>query len=1744
MAASSFPAVPAKHADFLSHLNSHPNTPIQQLLQPYNEYDAVARKVFAQEPSHPALQDNHLNVVPVYDEAGSTSAQIRARDLASESPEEKQRYILPLSDENRRPNGSPAVVPTIKEFQNNFSIFSEGSLSDLDWSNVVVAGSAVVTSLMPIPEKHRASKRALRQFYHEQFAPASDVDLFIYGLSEDEAVEKIKQIADRISNAILYETTTVRTKNTITIVSQYPTRHVQIVLRIYKSVAEILTGFDVDCSCAVYDGKQVYVSPRALVSYITQTNQVDLTRRSPSYENRLSKYSHRGFEVYWPQLERSRIDPTIFERSFARTVGLARLLVLEKLPKTSDRETYLIKRRAERGRPNPNTYSRSNKLHGNIKDIWEDETPDWQEEDEISDYNTFSIPYGERFHARRIIKLLYTKDLLLNAEWNKPKDRKVHLHRHPAFFGYVADVMHDCCGDCPKPVTDEEKEVAEEESKTYISGDVSFIKDDPGRQAIGSFNPITDTDWTEMAYVGNTERLCHDIVEHDLEGVKNWLAQDGADPNTRDYTGRTPLHLACMTSTPEIVQALVDHGARLIARVVDGRTALHMAAARGSVEIVRILLTKSGQNEEEENDKQDAKSASKKQKRIEEKKEKSELDEDGDFVNMDDSTSATSSYVDVRHEDVESDVAMLDGENELEPDIYDINIPSWDFKTTPLHLAILNGHIDVIEELVSSFGADVLMPVKLMNDNKTAQYAILTLALALRLPLEKAKPITEKLLQLGASPAQADVQRHTALHYLAATSSTELLDLYLHYNEPAVKRVINHLAFEGNRYNHSVYSAFGTAINARSPTEALRLLELGSDPSIKFEQFLKSAKLANSWVNHSTTERNLEYFRETISQPIILAVQKELPLVALELLAHGVDPNTLTGAAHGIITNERKRRYTKGESLLDCVQEKIKSLRKYRGEKAEGMRQLHALSVPLIKEDDQFYLNVFQEGTYQMWAARNQLQAAKKENEDAERRYNEAVKGLAPKGWDEKMAAVKSLLSEYQKLEAALIEKGAKQFYQLHPDFEKPSNYDPYRPMDYKPGPFEVKLTFTVPDLTDVRKDGYLRLYEAAWNGDLDTIKSLTLGLWAFGPKKDNSPLQINVQDSCGSSPFSIALLRGHQGVARGIIDIAKSQYKPKEAREKRYKMEEGSDDESEDDVNVIGEDVDDEFTVDNIGEVDTEVVTDAAPILLLSSRFPVTRLADPLGQKKTPKRFSDDQREPYDLIEYMIATENIEMLVFLLDLCQELTKADSEDESNVYQADERYYELAIRLGHLQCLEQLIKRGGAGFPLDQLVQKSGIEVKPKTRYYRGLTFHGQKHKDWASAGREFQSRFQSTHAPLLRAAFNGKLNSTEWFLGTAPARYYLEFAKAHEQDDKLSALAKSTGGLEGTIGKWLGMRNELVLHCAVMARPDDESCRLIEYLVKQVPECLEAKSLEGHTPLTLAFSLHRKSYAEILIKAGANQAARDRKGNNVIHLLLWKEGGEARTKPDGLKELLELLDPRLVPSLLTERSSDEPGSATPLARWMHEVQDRTWSPRCNSFNLDMNNETDEKVAAMRAFLEFADSTGQEHLGVLDGSGNTPLHNAIKHLLPRQLEMMIQRRPDLVYRENATGSTPFEIAVDNWLYEATVAPPHIPRHDPDWQERDMDECKATVDKSAEYFTVEHSRRQRSQRQIMYDMCREAMKDDSKKRKLVSLHEANEVAKRLAARQRRYTEMAMDTEEEPEDEVKMWYCSART
>lgn len=429
------PPLPASIKDFIPYIAKNPESPIRDLLGPFNVHEARLRQLYAQSADDELIKDPLVNTVPLY--AGNEhNLKIRARDIGND--DENNKYILPLK-EARKVSGSSAFVESFGAFKKNFNLFSESSLADLDWDNVVVAGSAVVNSLLPISEEHGESTRALRNYYHEELAPSSDVDLFLWGLTEEQAIEKIKKIEKSVKDSILAETTTIRTKHAITIASQYPIRHIQIVLRLYKSVSEILTGFDVDSSCFAYNGSQVYGTPRGVAAFLTQCNTVDLTRRSPSYENRLFKYATRGFEIYCSDLDRDRIDPTIYERAFARVQGLARLLVLERLPKELDRDEYRDQRRLERARPavNQSWKNKQGRLRENFKDKDPQDVAEWvmEEQDDVANYHTFTIPYGPRYSAKKIEKLVYTKDLLLNAEWNSKGERSVKLHRHPCFVG-------------------------------------------------------------------------------------------------------------------------------------------------------------------------------------------------------------------------------------------------------------------------------------------------------------------------------------------------------------------------------------------------------------------------------------------------------------------------------------------------------------------------------------------------------------------------------------------------------------------------------------------------------------------------------------------------------------------------------------------------------------------------------------------------------------------------------------------------------------------------------------------------------------------------------------------------------------------------------------------------------------------------------------------------------------------------------------------------------------------------------------------------------------------------------------------------------------------------------------------------------------------------------------------------------------------------------------------------------------
>ncbi|KAL8370906.1 hypothetical protein RB595_000985 [Gaeumannomyces hyphopodioides] len=1727
MAASKkLPDLPVPHAELAAHIAGNPGTPIAELLEPYRVFEQELRGLYAQEPDHEILRNPHVNVLPLFT-ASTPDIKVRARALEKESQDEKDRYIMSLPDEHRRADGSPAVVDSLKRFQENFNIFSESALVDIDWNNVVVSGSAVTSCLLPVPKQFAQSKRALREFYHEKFCPASDVDLFLYGLTEEQALAKIAEIEGSIKDSILTECTTVRTKHAITICSSYPTRHVQIVLRIYKSVSEILTGFDVDCSGAAYDGKQVYCTPRALQSFVTQINHADLSRRSPSYENRLSKYSHRGFEVYWPGLDRSRIDPTIFERSFRRTLGLARLLVLERLPTSTAREQYLDKRREERGRPALNRGYWAGGLKGNIKESHEDEVAEWVTEDEVSNYHTFTIPYGPKFTAKKIEKLCYTRDLLLNAEWNQPKEREVYLHRHPAFFGRFIDVAEDCCGFCPKAVTEEELAVAEVEDKTYVSGKISFIKDDPGRQEIGSFNPLTDDDWTEMAYVGNTARLCQAIVDGDAEHVQDWLAQEGADPNKRDHTGRSPLHLAAMTSTPEIVRLLVDKGARLVARLADGRTALHLAAERGSVEIVKILMDKSSENEAEAEEKKDRQrtaqatgaNAAAGESQMSTKSEKSQdegdeeeednEDSDGELIGDEDlsdeddegQSMATGSFVKVKRGDSKPGTQDVIPDDEGD-DFYDVNVVAWDTPCSALHLAIISGHSDVVRLLCEEYGADVLLPVKILGYDSKPVAALLTLVLALSLPVDQAKSMTKTLLALGATSAQADIKHMTCFHRYVDNGASDLVEALWDLDPVGTKTSINHLAWLDS---WKAISPLQSAIQNGDSRLVLKLLDAGAIPEIDFETWLKSAKQAIE-NRLGTAESNTDTFRTSLDQPLILALKSTDPTSAIGLLERGADVNTLTQVSWNILKGGWWRNHNTGETALDVVRRQLALVRKYEGEKPYG-------TVPQPPVGVESAIEGLIPGTWKHWVVIRTIADAQTATESrlmvyaADQKRIEMKKGLL-----EKKEAITEVARALEKVETAILERGGKTFDELHPgmnDQDRTKSVE--RDFDPKQTPFEFKHSFYgVKDMTPAREVAYFELFEAAWSGNLERIKELTLASW--DEEKREPPLMVSVQDTQRNNLFVTAVLRGHWEVAKAILEISQAQYAPEEVKTTRFTMdrpEDNSDccssgesvDEHDDKPKIFARIVDDRFTVDNIGEISMQVKSRTKPLNMLLAQAELIG-ADPWHSSTSTTLF-----------EHAIRENDLGLLRFLLETAMSLPveKAEDEDESaHFFDFPREAFEQAISSGHVEMLGEIIRRTGAGLPLEEMVKQSGIKMDVKPRYYQGLSVYGKKRNDWAAAGRTVLTKSTGiTTSPLLLAAAKGSIESVEWFLSDAPLRNYLEFCgtKAAREDARLKHLSATAGGFEKAVTAWLRNQDELVLHAAVLKGGGFDRLKpLVEYLIKAFPAATTTRSSNGYTPLHVACRLGRPNLVELLMPH-SDQTAKDHDWNNILHLALAGLPRAAQLRP-----MLELMDAGLRKQLFKERNKLGAGGRTPLYEWLHNtVSQSRWQP------LGSYKSRDEVADVMKLLLEYS---GGEELDMLDGAGNTVLHTLIvKQAHPDLIKVILDVDVKLLHRENAVGRTPAEVARDAFVSSRICE--HSIRQNKWLSGLIKADPEAFVDDKGERVTGDMWARtpndiDKESKADIYNICQAYVDGSSPsacKRRLASLGEANDVARRL-------------------------------
>lgn len=536
----------------------------------------------------------HPSLIPMFDSSTGVVRESEFRiDEMSLDDTNPERRVLPLDPKQRRLlTGTCSLIKNIDEFRTNFfDVFCEGQLRYINWNNVFAAGGGVLACATPVPSEYSSSVTLKRKYFHDIQYAASDVDLFLHGLTEDQAKEKLVEIYTAVCEACPFPVVCFRSAHAVTLVSQYPFRHVQIVLRIYSSPYEILAGFDVDACTVGFDGNQVYADIRAHHALVTRRNTIDLTRRSPSYEMRLAKYGVRGFEVEVPSLKRGLIDPGIFERPWKSLEGLAKLMVLERLRTPEQRAAHFernkmarsagVKIPGIRGRINDNNTQQriEEKLGGSA---------------EVSNYSTVFLPWGPNITAEQVIRLMETKDIMLNNKWFS-KNRQYRLH--PCFYGTASEILGDCSPSDPpfppKPEHREESDEMKEHRETFVRGPLAFITDDPGRQRIGSFHPLDEHGWTDSVYfVDTTEQIFEATNRNDVAKINDIFSNtvEARPLDQRDFFGRTVLQFAMIAGSIDVAKALLEMGANPMESMAGRRSCFHLCAIYNHWELVPLLV--------------------------------------------------------------------------------------------------------------------------------------------------------------------------------------------------------------------------------------------------------------------------------------------------------------------------------------------------------------------------------------------------------------------------------------------------------------------------------------------------------------------------------------------------------------------------------------------------------------------------------------------------------------------------------------------------------------------------------------------------------------------------------------------------------------------------------------------------------------------------------------------------------------------------------------------------------------------------------------------------------------------------------------------------------------------------------------------------------------------------------------------------------------------------------------------------
>lgn len=236
---------------------------------------------------------------------------------------------------------TPTLIPTLlEEYEkriNHHNIFTYKNSQAFSWDNET---NTMLSKILQIPNVVAAGGFALN-YICPDISCGDDIDIFIWGVSEEEALEKIRQIGNITGN---FENRSdddcSRRKwgflSGHAITFDAPTIKVQVILRIYKSPAEILHGFDIPASkVLLVSNPDKKIETWATKSFITcmkyRTIWTDPERQSQTYIIRLYKYWSKGFDVLLVGLDRKKVNNILYTTRFQKLKGMARIVKSEQL---------------------------------------------------------------------------------------------------------------------------------------------------------------------------------------------------------------------------------------------------------------------------------------------------------------------------------------------------------------------------------------------------------------------------------------------------------------------------------------------------------------------------------------------------------------------------------------------------------------------------------------------------------------------------------------------------------------------------------------------------------------------------------------------------------------------------------------------------------------------------------------------------------------------------------------------------------------------------------------------------------------------------------------------------------------------------------------------------------------------------------------------------------------------------------------------------------------------------------------------------------------------------------------------------------------------------------------------------------------------------------------------------------------------------------------------------------------------